>query len=156
MKFFPSEQQNHPFQAFLISKTYIYIYTCKKNLHKIERPLTARGGGKAIVEASAKNLIFFYVLPKSIIHGPIILNLWRFIHCSLSFLHVHWLYFFLQNILNLHVFSALISKDYLIKMYLLFYKNYFIYMYLQLSGFYKIYKMLLQNLLTLNVRSRLS
>ena len=35
----------------------------KKNLHKIERPLIARGGGKALADADAKNA-FFYVLPK--------------------------------------------------------------------------------------------
>ena len=33
------------FQNFLVSKTYMYIYTCKENLHKIECLLTARGEG---------------------------------------------------------------------------------------------------------------
>ena len=32
-------------------------------MHKIERQLTARGGGKALAVADAKNARFFYVLP---------------------------------------------------------------------------------------------
>ena len=36
--------QNHPFRAFLASKTYIFIHVKKNLRHKIERPLTARGG----------------------------------------------------------------------------------------------------------------
>jgi len=35
---------NHKFQVFPVSKTYIFIHV-KENLHKIERPLTAWGGG---------------------------------------------------------------------------------------------------------------
>ena len=42
---FFSSSQNHPFQAFLVSKTYTYILHIHAKKLKIERPLTARGGG---------------------------------------------------------------------------------------------------------------
>jgi len=50
--------QNHSFQAFLVSKTYIFIHIKKK--HKIVTSANSSGGGvKALADASAKNAIFF-------------------------------------------------------------------------------------------------
>ena len=60
---------NHPFQTFPVSKTYIRIYRCKKNLHNIERPLTAWGGGcqvNALSDATVKNASFFLRAPFNI------------------------------------------------------------------------------------------
>ena len=48
--------ENHPFQTLIY--TFILV---KKNLHKIERPLTAGGGVEALADASDRSASFFYV-----------------------------------------------------------------------------------------------
>ena len=52
LKYFPLKPKvflhNHPFQAFLVSKTYIFIHV-KKKLRKIERPLTAGEGVQGLI-----------------------------------------------------------------------------------------------------------
>ena len=55
-KFFFSFQ-NHQFQAFLVSKTYVYIFIQEKN-NSHKSPLTTRGVGEVMALASAENVIF--------------------------------------------------------------------------------------------------
>ena len=59
--------QNHQFQALLVSKTYIFI-NVKKNLHKIERPLTAQrgGGSRPYRRRPLRMQVFFDILPKRV------------------------------------------------------------------------------------------
>ena len=63
-KYFVTFLQGYPLKTFLKIFSYIkniYIYTLKKILHKIERPLTARGGGGF----KALNIVlhFFQAIP---------------------------------------------------------------------------------------------
>ena len=58
--------QNHPFQAPLLSKTYLFI-NVKKNLHKIERPLKRQFFFDAVLpNGNKENYIrspkFFYIV----------------------------------------------------------------------------------------------
>ena len=62
--------QNPPFQAFLVSKTYKYIYTYKTKQQKNRASANSSGGGaKALVDASAKRFLFD-VLPYLPYHSP--------------------------------------------------------------------------------------
>ena len=64
--FFSSSKSS--ISGFCCCSKNIYIFVAlKKNFHKIERPQTAQGGGvKALADASAKNAIFFDVLPNAL------------------------------------------------------------------------------------------
>ena len=57
--------QNHPFQAFLVSKTY-FVYLKKENIFA-HMSVKARGGGlKALADMFAKNVSCFGRLPNSL------------------------------------------------------------------------------------------